>query len=171
MKREIRKRVRSILMTSIYFVVMTILSFQLNANYALAGNFNILEIHDISDGLQYINAFPTQDENGLKQDSYVFEIANTSNRSIRYVVGFESDKEVVNTLDFKYIRYSISKDNQNFSEVMHMDSNGYLTTDVLKENTKQVYYLKFWIDYNAGNEILNKSLNFRVNVTEFDTVR
>lgn len=170
MKKEIIKRVRSILITSIYFVVMTILSFQLNANYALAGNFNALEIHDISEGLYYTNALPTQDENGLKQDSYVFEIANTSNRSIKYVVGFESDKEIVNTLDFKYIRYSISKDNQNFSEVMNMDSKGYLTTDTISENTKQVYYLKFWIDYNAGNEILNKSLNFRVNVTEFDTV-
>lgn len=168
-KREIRKRIISIFLTSIYFISMTILSIHLNESYSLAGIYNALSIRDKSEGLTYMNALPLSDQEGLKQDSYVFEITNTANKRIKYIVEFENvGDSSYESLDYKYIRYSISKDNKNFSNPTNMSQDGYLMTDVISGNTKQTYYLKFWIDSNAGNEILNKSLNFKIKITQFD---
>ncbi len=169
MKSEIRKRIISIFLTCIYFISMTILSMHLNESYSLAGIYNALSIQDISEGLSYMNAFPITDQEGLKQDSYVFEITNTASKRIKYIVEFENIKDSsCESLDYQYIRYSISKDNKNFSNPTNMSQDGYLMTDVISGNAKQTYYLKFWIDSNAGNEILNKCLNFKIKITQFD---
>ena len=151
---------------------MTILSTHLNTTYSFAGKFRSLSIEDLSEGVNYSNAFPIKDEEGLKQDSYVFAITNSSNNRIKYIVGFENvTNSSCDLLDYKYIRYSISNNNKDFSKVSNMDTDGYLTTDIIEGKNKKIYYLKFWIDYKASNEVLNKCLNFKVNITQFDTMK
>lgn len=170
-RKEIKRRVASIVLTSIYFISMTILSMHLNTSYTFASKFNGLSINDLSEGITYMNAFPIEDSEGLKQESYVFEINNSSNSRIKYIVGFENvTDQSCEILDYKHIRYSISTDNKNFSEAKNMSSDGYLTTDVIDSKSKKTYYLKFWIDYNATNEVLNKSLDFKISITQFDTI-
>ena len=169
MKKEIRKRVISIFITCMYFVLMTILSVQINNNYTLAA-YNSLRLEDISVP-NMINLLPIADEDGLREEPYVFKVINNSSRKIKYVVSFTNDKDSnINTLDYKYLRYSISTDNINYSRVKNMNNDGYLDTSIINSKENQVYYLKFWIDYSASEEVLNKTLSFNIQITQFDSI-
>lgn len=131
-----------------------------------AGTFNIRFLES-----NYINlqkAYPMTDEEGLNTDSYQFSITNTGTLDGRYNISLE-DKED-NTLDKRYIKYSIKEDDGQWSRPALL-SNGITiaSNKLLKSGVKVDYQLKFWLDENAPNETQGKVYASKIVVSASQT--
>ena len=105
------------------------------------------------------NVYPSTDEEGMKTDGYTFQIYNNSGKEIKYKLSFITEE--ANTIDNKYIKYSYNINDGEYSAPQTLEDNSVIlnSIDGKKENT---YNVKFWIDEDAGNEIMNKVFSTRI---------
>ena len=106
------------------------------------------------------------DEVGLKQEGYLFSITNTGNIPIEYYEIRLVDQEgKISTLPHKYLRYTISKDEEDMDIKNLGDNDSIIYSGYnLGINDKANFNLKMWIEDNELNA-LNKELYGAIEVT------
>ena len=112
------------------------------------------------------NATPMTDNEGMQTDEYEFSIENTGDIDARYNIGFEENNITGNTIDKKYIKYSIKEDNGEWSSPQLL-SNGLMIRNerILNTGEKVNYKLKMWLIEEAGNEVEGKTFSAKVIVS------
>lgn len=176
-RSEIISRSLSIVSTLLFLVVSTWLWFGpsqklRNTQSTMAGSFIAdLVFQDMSEGIHLTNAYPVRDEVGQAVDPYVFSITNRSTEPISYQIAFSNDKLAIQQdqcqiLVNTYLRYIIQKDEQPYTTPVNLEADGVMYQDELQPGQSAVYRLKFWIDYEAGNEIMNTHFHGRVVVDQ-----
>lgn len=166
-KKELRNRIKRIIFTSLFLILSTYLWFsssplRLKALDSTYFKQAFLQIEEVGNSVILEDAYPQLDEYGLESEGYTFKIINNNNNKVKYKINFVSDSS--NTLDNKYIRYSYNVNGGAYSEPQYLSDDGLLIIDNLNSLTENIYNLKFWIDYDAGNEIMNKSFSARIGV-------
>lgn len=112
------------------------------------------------------NATPMTDNEGMQTDEYEFSIENTGDIDARYNIGFEENNITGNTIDKKYIKYSIKEDNGEWSSPQLL-SNGLMIRNerILNTGEKVNYKLKMWLIEEASNEVEGKTFSAKVIVS------
>lgn len=166
-KKEFRSRIKRIILTSLFLILSTYLWFSFSPlrSQALDNTYfkqAFLQIEEVGNGVLLEYAYPQLDEYGLEHEGYTFKIVNNNNKEVKYKINFISGEN--NTLDNKYIRYSYNVNGGNYSVPQNLSDEGLLVIDNLNSSSENIYNLKFWIDCNAGNEIMNKTFSARIGV-------
>ena len=117
MKKEIRKRLFSIIAVSTFLIIMTTFVYLPRQEGLLSALAFLQEeqsfyMEDLSDGILLKSAVPTRDSDGLKNDPYSFQVVNNSNKNITYQIIFRNNEEKAKergkeVLPSKYLRYSV----------------------------------------------------------------
>ena len=112
------------------------------------------------------NATPMTDNEGMQTDEYEFSIENTGDIDARYNIGFEENNITGNTIDKKYIKYSIKEDNGEWSSPQLL-SNGLMIRNerILNTGEKVNYKLKMWLIEEASNEVEGKTFSAKIIVS------
>ena len=115
---------------------------------------NKMYIEELSNPITLSNAYPVKDEVGLMEDGYAFQVVNnTSNDEVVFYL--ESTlSDASNALDYKYIRYQVTKDDKIIVKPSNIKENGILFTDNNTRNS--TYEIKMWIDYNSDYNVYGK---------------
>ena len=166
MKKEIRNRLFSIIVVSMFLIIMTTFVYlprQTNLLSALAflDHEQSFYMEDLSEGLLLKSAVPTKDSEGLEIDPYTFQVVNNSNRNITYQIVFKNNAEKAKergkeVLPSHYLKYVVSDDNDTNLEVKTLNENGILLTTTITPHSKQVFNYRMWLDYDADDDAMNK---------------
>ena len=63
-------------------------------------------------------------------------------------------------MNYKYIRYQVTKNNKIIVKPTNIKENGILFTD---DNTNEsTYEIKMWIDYNSDNNVYGKNFSTKL---------
>lgn len=171
-----KKKVTSIMFVLLVFVGVSLLWFvpNLKSTYAkqtFYNDINEVEFEDLSNGIYMENALPTHDVDGLKNPSYKFKIINKSDKVLNFTLFFLSDEETIKKencieLPFENIRFSLKKNDEEFMVPSNVKQDGTMINDSLAPYEERVYELKIWIDFEAGNEIMNTHFHSKVGITD-----
>lgn len=121
---------------------------------------NKIYIEELSNPITLTNAYPTKDEDGIKEKGYTFQVINNTNKDeITFYLQNTLEKKQ-NNLNYKYIRYQVTKNNKIIIKPTNMKENGILFTD---DNTNEsTYEIKMWIDYNSDNNVYGKNFSTKL---------
>ncbi|MBR3661212.1 MAG: hypothetical protein IKN63_04885 [Bacilli bacterium] len=162
------------------FAVMAVVTLFVGSSYALLSNFDQTDdVVNISTGnlnmsvsntkLTLSSRYPITDELGLSPATEPLSITLTNTGSLNigeYDVKLIAESNKTSTLDYKYIKFSISNDNNNYStpktleEVSNLIYRGF----DLEKDKSITLYIKLWIDSLAGNYSLNKEFNGSISI-------
>lgn len=176
-KKEIISRIVSICSTILFLTVTTWFWFGprlelTNASAVMASNtVSNLEFIDLSEGIKLENAYPVTDTFGMMVEPYRFQITNHDSKEVTFDIAFVNDllaitKDNCSVLSNNYLRYSIKKNNNNYTPARNLSLDGTMYVDTLGANETATYELKFWIDQNAGNEIMDTHFHAKVAVIQ-----
>lgn len=167
-KKDRRNTIFSLISTFLFLVVSTYCWYhyktvQLDV-VSLNRSFNqmYLSLEEVGDSVLMKEVYPESDEQGMKQNGYTFKIRNTKDMKVEYKLVFMTDDS--NTLDNKYIRYTYNVNGGDYHIPRNLGEDRLVIIDSISSDSVKVYNLKFWIDFNAGNEIMNKSFSARIGV-------
>lgn len=173
-KKEIHSRLLSIATTLLFLIVTTWFWFGpriklTEAQSVMSGQTVIsnLEFVDLSAGIKLENAYPVTDQKGSSIEPYRFQVINHDNKEATFTISFVNDllaieQDKCKPLDNNYIRYTIKKNDEESTEPRNLALDGSMYQEILKPGEKATYSLKFWIDQNAGNEIMNTHFHGKV---------
>ena len=172
MNKEIRKHVFSILKVMTFLIVSTAFIY-MPRHSSVASALTFLNgvksfyMEDLSDGVLLRDANPTKDEEGLEIDPYRFQVVNKSNRNITYRIIFKNKVEDESIrLANKYLRYSISTENDNNVEVNTLSDDNILLTTTIVPGTTQVLNFRMWLDYDCDNDAFGKMFSAIIQIEE-----
>ena len=170
-KKDNKKSFKSIIIVSILLLVMllgssyALFSTVRNANKNVeveAGTFKI-NFAD-TNYINLTNAYPMTDQEGLNTSSYSFTITNEGNINSKYNVSLEEKDG--NTLDKRYIKYSIRENNGSWSTPSLLSTGIVLADSKELNSTDSVSYeLKLWLDESAPNEVQGKTYSAKIVVS------
>ena len=166
MNKEIRKSIFSIIFVSIFLIVMTTFVYLPNQKnlvsaFAFLNQEQRFYMEDISEGILLKSAQPVKDSEGLKNDPYVFQVVNNSNKNITYNIVFKNNKDKAKeqgkeVLPSHYLRYSVSDSKDTNLEAKTLSEDGILLTTTIPPKSKQVFNFRMWLDYNSDNGAMGK---------------
>ncbi len=105
------------------------------------------------------NIYPMSDERGMMLDSYQFSVENTGDVKALYDISLEEDQS---TMNHSFLKYSLKRNNEEWSEPKVLDSLKLREQIELEVGSKDSYELKMWMDEKVGNEGQNKVFKARV---------
>ena len=161
MNKEIRGRVTSILVVTLFLVLST-LFFYIPKQNLLASSFSFLQmqrsfyVEDLSSGILLHDAYPIEDKYGIKNEPYTFKVVNDSKKEIKYKIIFSNDEEIDNLLENKYLRYALSNIDDSNIEAKTLSDDGIILETTLKANSSQTFNFRMWLDYNSDNGAMGK---------------
>ena len=121
---------------------------------------NEIYIEELSNPITLSNVYPTKDEDGIKEQGYTFKVINNTNKEEVIFYLQNTLKEQENSLNYKYIRYQVTKNNKIIVKPTNIKENGILFTD---DNTNEsTYEIKMWIDYNSDNNVYGKNFSTKL---------
>lgn len=176
-KKEIISRIVSILSTSIFLIVTTWFWFgpRLELTEAKSAMTNQaisnLTFTDLSEGMKLENAYPVPDSIGEKIEPYKFQITNHDSIEVTFDITFVNDllevqKDNCKVLGNNYLRYTIKRNDDNYTTPRNLALDGTMYVDTLSPGETATYELKFWIDQNAGNEIMDTHFHAKVSIVQ-----
>ncbi len=170
-KREIVRRSFEIVSTLAFLIILTCVwygpnSSRVEAEQKAVNNSARLAFQDLSEGISLENALPVSDLEGSSVEPYEFAITNYGMTTRGYEIVFENvaDDTGCEVLANQYLRYTIQKDEEAYTDAVNLTEDGTLLSDVLLPNEKHSYRLKFWIDEAADNEAMGKCFQAQVSV-------
>ena len=176
MKKDIKKRLFSIIAVSTFLIVMTTFVYlpqQTNLLSALAflQDEQAFYMEDLSEGVLLKSAVPTKDSEGLENDPYKFQVVNKSNKNITYQIVFKNNEEKAKergkeVLPSHYLRYSVSDSNDTNLEVKTLSDDGILVTTTITPHSTEVFNFRMWLDYNADDGAMDKIFIGTIEVNE-----
>ena len=120
------------------------------------------------DTIDLKNAVAMTDQEGMNAASYIFSINNTGSLDAKYDVSLEENSN--NTLDRKYVKYSIKEGDGEWSDPALLSTGLNLKSNrSLGSEATDSYELKIWLDENASNDAQGKSYGAKVVVSAVQT--
>lgn len=117
-------------------------------------------IEELSNPITLSNVYPTKDEDGIKEQGYTFQVINNSDKEEVTFYLQNTLEEQENSLNYKYIRYQVTKNNKVIVKPTNIKEDGILFTD---DNTNEsTYEIKMWIDYNSDNNVYGKNFSTKL---------
>lgn len=114
------------------------------------------------------NAVPMTDQEGMNTESYVFSVNNTGSLDAKYDISLEENSN--NTLDRKYVKYSIKEGDGEWSSPALLSTGLNLKTGrSLGSGATDSYEIKIWLDENATNEVQGKTYGAKVVINAVQT--
>ncbi len=114
------------------------------------------------------NAVPMTDQEGMNTESYVFSVNNTGSLDAKYDISLEENSS--NTLDRKYVKYSIKEGDGEWSSPALLSTGLNLKTGrSLGSGATDSYEIKIWLDENATNEVQGKTYGAKVVINAVQT--
>ena len=114
------------------------------------------------------NAVPMTDQEGMNTESYVFSVNNTGSLDAKYDISLEENSN--NTLDRKYVKYSIKEGDGEWSSPTLLSTGLNLKTGrSLGSGATDSYEIKIWLDESATNEVQGKTYGAKVVVNAVQT--
>ena len=114
------------------------------------------------------NAVPMTDQEGMNTESYVFSVNNTGSLDAKYDISLEENSS--NTLDRKYVKYSIKEGDGEWSSPALLSTGLNLKTGrSLGSGATDSYEIKIWLDEAATNEVQGKTYGAKVVVSAVQT--
>jgi len=110
-------------------------------------------------GLHLDGIYPMSDEKGMMTSSYEFSVENTGDVKALYDISLEEDQS---TMNHSFLKYSLKRNNEEWSEPKVLDSLKLKEQIELDVGAKDNYELKMWMDEKVGNEGKNKVFKARV---------
>ena len=176
MKKEIKRRILSIIAVSTFLIIMTTFVYLPNQENLLSAlaflqDEQAFYMEDLSEGVLLKSAVPTKDEDGLKNDPYTFQVVNKSNKNITYQVLFKNNAEKAKArgkevLPSHYLRYSVSDGNDTNLEAKTLTDDGVLITTTITPHSTQVFNFRMWLDFNADDGAMDKTFIGTIEVNE-----
>lgn len=157
---DIFKRIVRIIIVTIFLLVCSFMRNDMEHSYVNAKSFSDLEFVELSDGISLTDAYPVLDEVGMDYNGYRFSVVNNSNIDRNYKISLTKDSS--STLDYSCIRYQLIKNDEVVVYADTINSDGILYMDNISDRSSDIYEIKFWINYNAGNEILGKHFSTKI---------
>ena len=191
---------KQVLITMIAVLVLVVSmiggSYALFSNSSNSGEFNFVEAGNLEisyvegengagDVLslngEYPQASPTTLSDLEKLSVYRFNVTNTGNAPIDYIIKVEYDDAIIaadncsnNLLDFQYVRYNFDKqidENDNNKPISNLlsSNNEHIVYDSKAANQpglvsggSMIHEIRLWIDSNAPNSVLGKHFHAKV---------
>ena len=159
---------------------ITLLVILLGASYGFLSSLNVsknktevvsgtltIEYED-SNNINLGNASPLTDEEGMKLTPYIFTIKNTGTLDGKYNVSL--DEKDGNTLDKRYIKYSVKESDGEWSTPAYLNTGLLLTSSkIIKSGEEVTYQLKMWLDEKAGNDVQGQKYDAKIVVNTVQT--
>ena len=166
--------------TQIIILGITLLVVLLGTTYGFLSSLNIgknkteivsgtltIEYED-NNVINLSNASPLTDEVGMNLTPYIFTVKNTGSLDGKYNISLE-EKEG-NTLDKRYIKYSIKEGNGEWSTPTYLNTGLMLTSNkVITSGDEITYQIKMWLDENAGNDVQGQRYDAKIVVNTVQT--
>lgn len=157
-KKQVIYRYLSQILFTVFFLVFSTFFIFLpqQENYASAFSYLIsnksVKLIPVSEDLILDKAYPTDDNDGMDSNPYVFELENAKNSSSKVQVIFKTGdgEDFVQNNTIKYFIEETS------TEIKELDDTGIILTDTLDANEKKTYHLKFWLQEEKLDDILGK---------------
>ena len=133
-----------------------------------SGTFKI----DFKDGniINLNNASPVSDTAGLQTTPYTFIVSNTGSLDAKYNISLEEKDNGVDTLDRKYIKYSLKEGDGEWSSPALLSNGLTLTANkLLSSGKEETFQLKIWLDETAPNEVQGKKYDAKIVVDAVQT--
>ena len=127
---------------------------------------------DFKDGnvINLNNASPISDTAGLKTTPYTFVVNNTGSLDAKYNVILEEKDNGVETLDRKYIKYSLKEGNGEWSHPALLSNGLTLTANkLLSSGNEETFQLKIWLDESTPNEVQGRKYDAKIVVNAVQT--
>ena len=180
MKKPLKKRVIKlviILSMVLLFFGLTYALFHLiiagrKTNKLSTGNLSLLLDDDNASEIALENAYPISDEEGAKTKEYTFTLSNNGTINTRYTI-YLDDEELngEERLEDSYVKYSLTKNEETTTQLLSTigkNPNRILDYGIIEAGTTNTYSLRLWLDYNADNKAMGKTLitKLRVEATQ-----
>ena len=124
--------------------------------------------YEDGNNINLTNASPLSDKAGMETNSYTFSIKNTGTLDGKYNIILE--EKDTNTLDRKYVKYSIKQENGQWSTPTYLNTGLTLTSNkVIIPQEYATYELKMWLDENATNEVQGQKYEVKIVVNTVQT--
>ena len=108
------------------------------------------------------------DQEGMNTESYVFSVNNTGSLDAKYDISLEENSN--NTLDRKYVKYSIKEGDGEWSKPALLSTGLNLKTGrSLGSGATDSYEIKIWLDETATNEVQGKTYGAKVVINAVQT--
>ena len=160
-----------IVMMGITFSNWAITYTQPDTNDIVAGCFSLDFTDDNS--ISLTNAYPLGDTQGLKTTPYEFSLDNSCSLDADVFITLDIF-DVETTLDLSKAKVSLDGEtpvilstltpNYNITDSAGIRSSYILKQDMIEVEQTKSYNLRLWLDIDAGNESMNKTLKARVSI-------
>ncbi len=136
-------------------------------------NFNVIKKDELQlqfkDGKNYIELKKEarkSDEQGIKENTYEFELKNTSNHEKDYSILIEDVEDDRNSIDSSYLKYSVSIDGVQGDIYSIKDGVDEIVIDSgnLERNQVKEYVLSIWIDEEAPKKVEQGQFQSRLDI-------
>lgn len=164
MNKEIIKYLSQLVLT---LIILTTSTFIWLENQDKKRNFitnsqirKTMYIEEVSNPITLENSYPTKDKEGLKEKGYTFKVKNNyQNKEVTFYLKNNLIDEK-DQLNYKYIRYQVTKDNHVIIKPTNIKETGILFKDNNTENS--TYEIKMWIDYNSDTGVYGKKFSTKL---------
>ena len=162
MNKEIIKYLSQLVLTLIILITSTYIWLEnqdKKINF-ITNQTQTMYIEELSNPITLANTYPTKDQEGLKEKGYTFKVKNNQqNKEVTFYLQNNLTNET-NQLNYKYIRYQVTKNNHIIIKPTNIKETGILFKDTNTENS--TYEIKMWIDYNSDNGVYGKKFSTKL---------
>ena len=160
MKREVIFRLFRIFLVIVFVAVLSYFRDNISESYEIRDSLGKNIVVDYLSDKVDSSKKPCSDEDGEKSDGYLIKVSNknSNDESISFVLD-----ELKNDYGYGYgyLKYEILK-NDEVVKVGNVESNLVLFDDFLKENSYDIYEIKFWVDEDAPSSVIGKNFSFKI---------
>ncbi len=177
-KKEIIKRIFSIVYTIIFLIVSTWFWFgpreeivKAKEDYDKHTTFaKVLEFNSANDDFE-IDQIAYSDIEGMKSSAYDFSIKNNSRKNVKYLLFFLPDNNKITrdgctNLPNNFIKYRIKKNNNEYSEVRSLSLDGKIYADDLEGNQKSDFSIQYWISNDNMEYVKKRHFHGKIAIIE-----
>jgi hypothetical protein len=162
MNKEIIKYLSQLVLTLIILITSTFIWIEnqdKKINF-ITNQTQTMYIEELSNPITLANTYPTKDTEGLKEKGYTFKVKNNQqNKEVTFYLQ-NNLKNETNQLNYKYIRYQVTKNNHVIIKPTNIKETGILFKDTNTENS--TYEIKMWIDYNSDTGVYGKKFSTKL---------
>jgi len=128
-----------------------------------------------SESISLENAIPVTDDEGMENTPYNFSLVNEEDEDLEYTIYLKED-EYANKTPSSAIRYYYTRDVENIEITRNMedskteDGRFYLESGIIPGKNTYNYTFRMWINYEAGNEVLNTEYSIHLEIDAKQTI-
>ncbi len=184
-KQNANKRNNIVKLVTLTGVILTVLGITFaafnfigvgnNSSIITTGHLELVLDETAGSGITLSNAIPMKDSDGFLLDPYEFTLRNTGTMSSYYTISLALDEEAIsannasaNLINFNNVKVQL---NNETPVLLSSLTDLALETGEINVGDSNSYTLRLWLDWDAGNEVMNKELYLKLKIEASQGVR